>query len=295
VRKDRPIWTPDTSAINRLADDPDSEALIGGLKAGFFVRLTFTSISEVIANENGDRRRKLLRVCRLLLPAGDCIDPQNAILEKMIGDFEANTAFDWRNVSIDFPEAKNELGGRETFSDEEATQEREENETLKDRFARMFSDAKPHFDRIFSGGAEKPPRNVADLVARFQIPGGAFWSLSGNIYARVGKKPPDEMLMRKFVAECDPFRALMIALCAAQYDICLRPERVGPSFRSGRNDTLMAVCLPYCHQFVTNDKGQLACYRAVASVAGIDVTVRSYEEFRDRLLPIGAAARSAQE
>jgi hypothetical protein len=192
-------------------------------------------------------------------------------------------------------EAKDEIARRDNFSDEEARQEREENEKLKEQFARVFADAKPHFDRISSSGTEKPPRNVAELVARFQIPGGAFWSLSANIYGRVGKKPADEALMRRFVAECDPFRALMIAFCAAQYDLCLRPVRVGPSFRSGRNDTLMAVCLPYCHQFVTSDSGQLACYRAVASIAGVEVAVRSYEEFRNGFSPIGAAARSAQE
>lgn len=292
--EDRHIWTPDTSVINRLADDADSNALIAGLKSGFFVRLTFTSVSEVISNTNGDRRRELLRVCRLLLSAGDCIDPQHEILTKMISEFEATPSFDWRRVRVDFPEAQVEIAGRESFSDEEARQEREENEKLKDQFARVFEAAKPHFDRLFSTGAENPPRNLAELVARFQIPGGAFWNLAGNLYARVGKKTPDEALMRRFVAECDPFRALMVAFCAAQYDVCLRPERVGPSFRSGRNDTLMAICLPYCHQFVTNDKGQLACYKAVASVAGLDVTVCSYEEFRNGFLVIGASAGSAR-
>ena len=34
----RPIWMPDTSTINVLADDLDSEALIAGLKSGYFVR-----------------------------------------------------------------------------------------------------------------------------------------------------------------------------------------------------------------------------------------------------------------
>ena len=40
----RPIITFDTSAINRLADDPDCEALIDGLGVGFHPRLTFTSV-----------------------------------------------------------------------------------------------------------------------------------------------------------------------------------------------------------------------------------------------------------
>jgi hypothetical protein len=291
--EDQPIWTPDTSAINRLADDPDSDALIAGLKSGFFLRLTFTSLSEIIANENGDRRRKLLRVCKQLLPAGDCIDPQHEILRKMIPEFEANPSFDWRSLRVDFPQAQDVIARQENFGDQEARQEREENEQLKDQFARVYEDAKPHFDRLFTSGAASPPRDVAELVARFQIPGGVFWTLAGNLYARVGKKTPDETLMHKFVAECDPFRALMIAFFAAQYDLCVRPERVGPSFKSGRNDTVMAICLPYCHQFVTNDKGQLACYRAVASIAGLDMIVRSYEEFRNGFSLVGAAVSSS--
>lgn len=291
---DRPICTPDTSAINRLADDLDSDALIAGLRSGFFVRLTFTSIGEVIANEDADRRRKLLRVCGLLLSVGHCIDPQHEILRKMVAEFEAAPSFDWRKVPIDFPEAQVAIARGEYSGDDDARQEREENEKLKDQFAQVYEDAKPHFDRLFPSGAKNWPRNVAELVAHLQIPGGAFWTLAGNLYARVGKKSPDEALMRKFVAECDPFRAILVAFVAAQYDLCIRPECVGPSFRSGRNDTMMAICLPYCDQFVTNDKGQLACYRAVASVVGLDVTVRSYEEFRNGFSVIGAAAGSTR-
>ena len=53
--------------------------------------------------------------------------------------------------------------------------------------------------------------------------------------------------------------------------------------KTGRNDTFMATCIPYCDEFVTNDAGQLACYREVASIASLPVTIRSYDQFRDRL------------
>ena len=152
--KDCPIWTPDTSAINRLADDLDSDALIAGLSSGFFVRLTFTSIAEVTANVDSDRRRKLIRVCRQLLSAGDLIDPQDEILKKMIEEFEAQPSFDWRKVRIDFPEGQVAIAAQVNFGDELARHEREENERLKRRFARVFDDAKPNFDRLFSRGAE---------------------------------------------------------------------------------------------------------------------------------------------
>jgi hypothetical protein len=82
----------------------------------------------------------------------------------------------------------------------------------------------------------------------------------------------------------------MIALCAAQYDRCIRQPNVGPSLRSGRIDTFMATCLPYCDRFVTDDSRQLACYREVAAVAGIEINVNSYEEFRNGLLLMRAAS-----
>jgi hypothetical protein len=100
--------------------------------------------------------------------------------------------------------------------------------------------------------------------------------------------------MRRFIAECDPFRALMIAFFAAQYDLCHRKEGVGRSFRTGWNDTLMAICLPYCQQFVTNDDGQLACYREVASIAGLDVAIHSYKDFRSRFSLIGVGTGVAR-
>src|SRR5208282_5671598 len=99
----KPIWTPDTSGINWLADDPDSGALVAGLRCGFHVRLTFTSVSEIIANKDRERRAQLLRTCRLLLSSGDCIDPQHEIIRKMVARFEESPSFNWRTVPVDFP------------------------------------------------------------------------------------------------------------------------------------------------------------------------------------------------
>jgi hypothetical protein len=292
VMNSKPIWTPDTSGINWLADDPDSDALVAGLRSGFHVRLTFTSVSEVIANNDRERRVQLLRICRLLLSSGDCIDPQHEIIRKMVARFEESLSFNWRMIPVDFPEVQSEIAREENFSDDLAVQEREETRALDKQFLKVYEDAKPAFDRLFKNCADKTPVNVSELVARLQIPGGAFWTIAGGLYSRVGKLPPDETTVRRFTEGCDPFRALMIALCAAQYDRCIRPQNVGPSLRSGRNDTFMAVCLPYCHQFVTADPRQLACYKEVVSIAGLDVTVKSYEEFRNGFLLIGTTAGS---
>jgi len=54
--------------------------------------------------------------------------------------------------------------------------------------------------------------------------------------------------------------------------------------KTGRNDTFMATYLPLCDEFVTDDGGQLACFREVVSLAGLNVDVRSYQDFRKTLL-----------
>lgn len=284
------ILTLDTSAINHLADDTDCEALIAGLRNGFHHRLSFTSVSEVLATENCWRRRKLLAVCRRLLESGDCLDPQHEIVRKMVARFESSPSFDWREVYVRFPQAEIEIARREDFSDDEAAQEREDARANNKVFVGVYDNAKPAFDRLIAAGTEKVPVSVSELVTRLQLRGGAFWTLAADLYARVATKPVDETTIRRFVVRCDPFRALMIALVAAQYERCVRPPHARPSLRSGRNDTFMAVCLPYCHQFVTDDLPQLACYREVVSVGNLDVTVSSYEEFRSGFLAMGATA-----
>ena len=94
-----PIWMPDTSALNRLADDPNSEALLSVLRANHFVRLPFTVVSESIASKNPERRKTLLRVCkRLLTASGDCIEPSHEIIRMMVARFEKGLP---TNVSVD--------------------------------------------------------------------------------------------------------------------------------------------------------------------------------------------------
>ena len=286
----RPILTFDTSGINCLTDDADSVALIVGLRAGFHVRLTFTSVSEIIATTSGERRRTLLGVCRQLLSSGDCIGPQNDLLTKLIVRFEESPApFDWTTVSVRLPEAEDEIARQENFTDDLSEEEREFSRVNERVFVKVYDDAKPHFDKLFAEGTERIPSSVSELVTQLQT-GGAFWTLAANLYSRVARKPADDSTIRRFAAECPPFYALMIALCAAQYERYVRPPMVSPSLRAGRNDTFVSVCLPYCHQFVTNDPGQLECFKEVVSIGSLDVTVRSYQEFRDSFFVTAASS-----
>jgi len=277
----------DTSVVNALADDLDSEAMIAGLQTGYFVRFPFTVVSEAIATTSGTRRADLLRVCRKLLrSAGDCIEPHHEIMKIMVARFETGQPLGLNHVYIRMPEAENEILSTINIDDDLSMQEREEGRTNDKVFSGVFAEAKLSFDSAASA-ATVMPKNLADLILQLQE-GGAFWTSARNLYLRVASGPVDVPTIQRFYSECEPFRTLMIAIFAAQFDRCIRPSAGGPSLRAGRNDTFMAACLPYCNVFITNDAGQLACYKEVVSLAGLGVEIRSYEEFRNQFCLTGS-------
>jgi hypothetical protein len=284
----RSILMLDTSTVNAVADDRDTAAMIAGLQVGYFVRFPFTAVSEIIATRSGTRRGDLLRVCRKLLrAAGDCVEPHHEIIKIMVGRFETGLRLGLADVYIRMSEAENEILSALNFDDDLATQEREESRTNDRRFNGVFGEARRAFDSVASAGTAMPT-SVAQLVSQLQT-GGAFWTFARNLYLRVATQPADVQMVQRFYAECEPFRSLMIAIFAAQFDRCIRPAVVGPSLKAGRNDTFMAACLPYCNVFVTNDAGQLACYKEVASLARLEVDIRSYDEFRNQFSLAGSS------
>src|SRR2546427_1346801 len=123
----KPILTFDTSGIGGhgcLANEPDLDALIAGLTTAFHTRLTFTSLSEIIATTSGSRREEQVAVCRRLLSSGDCVDPPHIILNKLVRQFEQSASFDWRLVDVRFPEAAAEIANGTAFTDDLSRDER---------------------------------------------------------------------------------------------------------------------------------------------------------------------------
>jgi hypothetical protein len=288
----RKILSFDTSAINCLADDHCSDALVAGLTSGCFVRFPFTVFSEIIASSSGERRKELLRVCRKLLSVGDCVEPQHEIIRIMVARFENSLPLGLADVNLRMKDAEDEILRAETFDDTLATQEREEGRANDKVFRDAYNGARRPFDKLAATGT-RMPRSVSELISQLQQ-GGAFWILVRNLYERVATKPADDATVKRFYAECEPFRALMIALFAAQYDRCIRGTSDNRSLKAGRNDTFMATCLPYCDEFITSDAGQLACYREVVALAGFNVTIRLFEDFRNSFFLTGATIGSGK-
>jgi hypothetical protein len=277
----KPCVTFDTSALNQLADDKGSASLIAGLTSGFTVRLTGTNVEEIAATPFADRRQKLLGLCRRLLSAGDCIQPYHLVVETLITNFSKAPPFDWKSISTRFPEYESEIARQEIINNQLAKEQKDHARRSQNKFVKIFEDARPRFDDLYQGGDETRPPTFCELLTRLQVEGGAFWGLGISFYERVTKNRPSEQTIRKFIDECPPFRALILAQCVAQYERCIKDPTTGRSLRAGRNDLYMSVYLPYCHQFITADPRQQRCLTEVASAGNLGVEVRSYEDFRN--------------
>jgi hypothetical protein len=283
----RPVIILDTSVINRLAEDKNADPIISGLKSVYAVRLTATNLDEICATPNGNGRAHLLDVCKGLRTGEDTqvLQPFGEIVKALIAEFERNPAYDWRAVRVSLPEYERMLAMGDLISDELSRTQRVFAERQGAQFEEMFSTARPHFEDLFRSGTEMRPSSPADLVSRLRVRGGAFWSFGMELYRREGEPRPVEDKVRKFVDSCPPFHALLLAFCVAQYHRCVQQAQKAKK-PAGGNDLLMAVYLPYCEEFVSDDRDQQTRLREIVSLAKLPVKVRWYREFRDSLSPI---------
>ncbi len=281
--ENKTILTFDTSAINRLTDDAGHEALLQGLKAGFYQRLTFTSISEVAQNSGAERRERLYAVCKQLLTSGDCLLPVGELLQKLVQGFDTDTeTFEWCKVDVRLDEAVEAAVRRAVISDDLSAATRKEAEPMKQMFKRILADTKPAFDKVFAANSSARPGSVWEFIRGLQR-GGQYWKIARSLYDRIAGCSADERTVRKFEAVCAPFQCLMGVLCAALYDRNVRLPNTPRSLKAGWADTFMAVYLPYCDQFVSADRGQLACFQEVGQLYIPGLTVRSWAAFRSIL------------
>jgi len=273
----------DTSAINALADDPDSAAITASLGAGYRVGITETVISEVIADPDVARRTGRFDLMKRLLGAGNCLMPFNWIIEEQAKSYvRGPSAYEWKRLDVRLRMGEEEIVRQEfihSLSDETLLNQRD----WENGFKAIFENARPAFQRIFED--EAGPRPSLQKVTSILLgDGGAHLSIGSTLVEAASGARLEEAQVKDFIERCPPFKALLVALCVAQYDRCVRGEGEPSLGKAGRNDMFSAVYLSYCGIFVTNDRGQCKALTAVAGLMHWPVSVALYSEFRSRLI-----------
>ena len=270
-----------------LDDGITSEPIFAALNHGYHFRLIGPNVEEMIATTQPARREKLFQVCGRLVHQGDSdtIYPHQELLKRLIVSHAQDSAnFIWQNVNMLSADYENGIGDWELIRDKDLSAEQRESARLANAaFDPIWKKLKPKLAEAFLRGGEKPPRTFSETVTRVVSEGGLACSIGKMLYEHVTGKDVQNGQIRDFMDRCPPFRAMVYALLMMWYEGAVR-DGAGEQFKAGRTDLFMSAQLPYCDQFITNDREQEKSLREIVSVAGLSTKIRSYDDFCNSFL-----------
>ncbi|MGA2966017.1 MAG: hypothetical protein ABSD64_07380 [Terriglobales bacterium] len=271
----------DTSAHNRLADDPHSESILTELKSMWF-RFAGLSIEELFAAPL-PRRDDLFTSCRQIHRGpSECFLPNNLLTEQLIlAHFNDPATFNWKTVDVRWPDCDREIRNPKFFDDDPVSKEQREflwerRQSDKQRFVSL----RPKLKTIFEEHGETPPTTFRGAISILDNVGNsAMWYKAQFYYDLVTTMDSGEATVKEFAAACPPFLSLIYAVFLPWYNNAVRDPNTGEKMIAGSNDLYMSVYLPYVDLFVTDDTNQEKALREVASFAKLETKILSYDDF----------------
>jgi len=281
----------DTSAINRLHDDPEREALCAGLLAAGPVRVTAVNVVELSATSTPARRLSLVRFAARLAAGVRPLAHPNTLLRASVSAFSRREPSVRVSVEGDEGEVWWALQNAEEIDDEavlrikgwQASQDRALNQPMED--------ARAQYEAMFRGS--RWPRTEAEAI-RGMLSGKEIYRKSlSQIFERVSGRPPGPEELEYLWYTMPTWRLYFMAWA---YGVCargMREEGYSLSKNAGLVDLTSACYLLQCTTFVTDDYRQ---YRALRLLSCFDEAPRCaavlYDRFRRRLVlttPIASA------
>jgi hypothetical protein len=261
----RKIVIFDASSINCLADEP-SDDLKQIISAKCGVRITLTSIAELIATKSRERRQKLLETIRGLLRPGCLIAPSRWVIRHQIRDYFLNPGeFDWTRVDVSALSSERVIAETDTFMQDEFSAEvRAENNKARAGFNENDKGERDRISEYLKVNKARRPISFEEYC-RMAFLNDEAWTIGERLITATAQQ------LSRFEAKdlfnrSSPMKMIFLCILWSHYRECTfdpRGQRVG---RAGRDDLMSAVYLPYCDVFVTDDAGQ---YGALCDIAEI--------------------------
>jgi hypothetical protein len=278
-----PVVIFDTSALNKLIKGgQSSEPHLAALNCGFDVWLTAMNVEEIIATPVAETREKLVAGLQRLLISGRCVWPPHWILTLLCSAHTANpNTFDWRRSNIEGKEYERAIINRD-FEEELCQRQLVEQRSLEHGFMEFWKQLRAKLDPLWENDPKKRKRptkySQAAKIARTANP-NLLLGIGAELYQRGAKTAtvPSDADLETFMKACPPFEAICYGMLGSWFDVSLARQ----VFRElpGRNDQMMAVYLPYCSRFVSDDWRQEERLREIATEAKLDCEVLSYADF----------------
>ena len=262
----------DSSAINKLADDPAAPAIIAAIAAaGHDVHISCLNVLELVATKDPARRTHLLSVARRITQSFHPLDLPGRILQLSLkahlsGENEAVMSIDpkmngaW--AALRRPEAIDEAIRLN------AIREKEVQET-------WFSDQHQRYRQALTDRerpqVSKPVHYIQPAIKDAQFVRSFF----EEIVRAAGGNPVTTDAV-EILQKVGPWRGYFTALALENYNRAVRAQRSGKAYNPGGIDVQQAAYLSGHDVFITEDRLQRRFLRNVCRIADIRVSVVDY-------------------
>lgn len=274
----------DTSAINRLLDDPDSNSLVSGITAALSTRISAFNVLEAAQTVSQSRRHALIGPMKRLAKRTRPLDFPAMILAGAARAHAAGESSMVVNAHRDLEGVWRALNGPQ-FVDDSARREAADwaREWMRD-FESTVAGDREEFQRVRRLQPPDWPQTLSATIRSYLEPIDAIYEAFGLPFyrAHTGKV----LTLEDFAALIrEPIWPLYyVAYTYALHQRSIQSENYSAKRNAGVLDLTQSVYLSMCDKFVTNDRAQLRALRVINVFNTKRATeVLSFDTFRRRL------------
>lgn len=278
------IYCLDTSAINRLLDDPEREPIIKALLSTGSVRITAYNVIEAAKTKCKDRRCRLIELMKRLADGKCPLDRPNTILLSY-AKAHANGTFTALVNADDQLEGLWVALNQPDLIDEEARQELINwTADWEDDFSEVVAGDRDQFQTLFQKVSSERPKTIAATLRAYLNAEDKYRSLINDVYQKHTQKPLADSAYQVLMQE-PAWPLYFVGYAYAVHKRAIQEHKFQKKRNAGAIDLGQAVYLTLCDRFITDDQAQ---YRAIRLLNVFNTKrntqVMRYDHFRDRLL-----------
>jgi hypothetical protein len=285
------IISLDTSAVNRLHDDPEREALITGLVAGGRVYVTALNVIEACGTPERPRRESLLRLEKRLARDFHPLEIPLKMLENLAIAHSRSQVCAMVTIGDDVAGIWDILNDPSRADEEIRKGIISWQQSLEEPFKRSHGEARLRFQELFEREGAERPRSGADLIRSICRLDQPLTDHVTPMYKKFTGTDISNAEVRQFFNERPEWVLYFLGWAYSMHQRAIRRRGYGQRGKPGTVDLWCAVYLPHCDCFVTHDVGQRRALRVLNVFNPRLTKIISYDELRQRLLVRGLFLR----
>jgi hypothetical protein len=278
------LYCFDTSAINKLNDDPDRDAIVAGLLCTNTVRVTAINVMEVCKTRDRSRLLSLLSLLNRLAQGTLPLEVPNTLLVELAKSHR--TASNGVTVTIGAERIRlwHVIQKPDLLTDVDVQEIARWTQDFEQGFQEMHDNARKAIEGDPKYLRPRCGAEVLRLHCSFSDP--VLRESIGPMYEAATGETLDTEGLSELLQTCPSWYVWWASWIYSMWRRAIQQTKYGKAWNPGSIDVWSSVYLPFCDVFITHDTNQRRAFR-VANAFNNPRTkpkIRSYSDFRNRLI-----------